>query len=70
MNYLLQCSDCGATCWVSGNYESDTNALNLDDPEEWTIDHKFDYLGISWCSHTDYEVIDEEYPEPLWDDVI
>ena len=63
MRYLLQCSSCKATVWVSGEDDPDTNSLTLGDPGEW------DDGDPNW-PHDDFEVIDEEYPEPLEDDVI
>ena len=31
MNYQIECDICGARCWTRGEYESDTNAVVLDD---------------------------------------
>lgn len=31
MMYKVKCPTCGATWWCRGDYESDTNATNLDD---------------------------------------
>lgn len=66
--YKLQCT-CGATCWVRGDHEWDTKALTLDDdsPREWSGGGEVD----EYHEHDeDAEVIDHEYEQPLWDDVL
>ena len=58
MKYLLKCLTCGATCWVHGAYEADVNALSLDEGREREWEPPSD------CPHEEFEVIDEEDPEP------
>lgn len=54
--YKLKCKSCGATCWVQGDYESDTNVINLDENGnyEWEPENPN-------CEHFDFGIIDEEW---------
>jgi hypothetical protein len=54
MRYKLQCKACGATCWVNGDYEPDTNAVNLDDS------HVYEWEPESNCDHEDFDSVDSE----------
>ncbi len=60
MRYKLKCKECGATCWVGGEYEPDVNALNLDDSVVYEWEPESD------CKHEDFDVVDSEAEE--WDD--
>ena len=59
MKYLVKCLVCGATAWLRGNDDPDTNGLELIDGR----DTKWE--PHSECQHQEYEVIDVEYIEPL-----
>ena len=48
---------CGATCWVQGTYEADTNATVLDDSRVWEWEG-----GDPTCIHADDEITDEALP--------
>lgn len=56
MRYKLKCTQpgCEGTCWVNGDHESDTNAVNLDESDEME----------DACEHMrsggSYEIVDEE----------
>ncbi len=58
MRYCLKCKTCGETTWCRGTYESDVNALVLDDKDDDRLD---------CCEHMavggDYDVVDEEVVE-------
>jgi len=44
MKYPIKCPTCGSVTWIRGTYESDTNALVLDDYDpEW--DQACDHIG-------------------------
>lgn len=61
MKHKLLCHECGATCWVRGDYEDDTNALNLDETREreWEIHGHVLEPGF-WCEHEDPSVVDSD----------
>ena len=54
MRYEIQCNVCSARCWTRGVYESDTDAVVLDDndPLEDGCEHMRD--------GGDFTIIDEE----------
>ncbi len=60
MNYHVRCLTCKAEWWQRGTYESDVNALELDDSEECE--------GMCQCGDG-VEVFDEE-PIEFEDNVI
>jgi hypothetical protein len=54
MEYKLKCR-CGATCWVRGSYDPETNATELDEKatREWEG-------GDTECDHQEDEIIAEQ----------
>lgn len=56
MRYKLKCKECPATCWVRGSFESDTNALELDDSRAY----EWDPEASSACKHEDFDIVDGE----------
>lgn len=63
MRYKLLCSKgCGASVWVCGTYEEDTNATVLDDNDP--LDEACEHIKAG-----DYEIVDSE-PEEFDDNVI
>ena len=54
MRYHVKCKLCGATWWCDGDYEEDTNALNLDTSEI--------HEGECTCGG-EIEILDSEYRE-------
>jgi hypothetical protein len=77
MRFKLKCTACSATCWVDGDVEYDTNAVNLDDKHvyEWEPDEHdpacsqssgsglctCNYEAVARCEHPDFEIADEEF---------
>ncbi len=63
--YKLKCNRCGATCWMRGQYEGDTNATILDDRSleeaEWEggAEDK-----AATCEHSDFDFVDQEWDDP------
>lgn len=60
MRYHLRCV-CNAETYVRGDYESDTNATNLDDSKVWEWEG-----GEPDCLHDDFEIVGCEN-EDDWD---
>jgi len=54
MRYKIQCDLCGATTWLNGSYEEDTNATILDDNEV------SNWEPANQCEHQDFTIIDQE----------
>lgn len=59
MNYKIQCNNCHATTWVKGEYDPETNAIEITeddpcDPSMWDG-------GVSGlfheCSHQNWEIL-------------
>lgn len=64
MKFKLKCSECSATAWAKGEDDQDTNSCEITDENiQWDG-------GCVACLHEDFEIIDQEYPEPLDGDVM
>jgi len=56
MRFKLKCLLCPATCWIDGEVEYDTNAVNLDESGKY----EWEPEGGT-CEHSDWEIVDEDF---------